>query len=224
MKRKLKASGAGLLLAAIAISALAAIDAGANGEGHFVTNLTHATVEGIQPDGIHKLHFLEHGTAGEVGCDSTWHRATAISPTQTVTELIFTPEYGKCYTTGAGEPGSVSIHVNGCTYKFTVAKGTTNTTEQTLHLQCPPAAAIKITHPNCTITIHPQTINTGITYTKDVINELNSITLDSNAQVALTKHGLCQFLGTNAVGTIKGQIDVVAYVPKSLTQVNLWAT
>jgi len=224
MKRKLRTAGAGLL-AAVAINSLVAIDASANEGGHFVNDLTHASVVGEQGSS-HKLHFTEHGVAGEIGCNETTHIATPISETKTVTELIVTPGFGKCYTTPDGMPGSVLIDVNGCTYKFTVAKGTTDETEQTVHLQCPPNAAIKITHPNCTITIDPQTISTGITYTRkiDAPSGKHFITLDANAPVTTTRHGLCQIVGTNGAGTLKGALAVYAYVPKSSNVVNLTAT
>jgi len=120
----------------------------------------------------------------------------------------------------------VTVHVNGCTYKFTIAKGTTDTTEQTMHLQCPMGQSIKITHPNCTITIHPQTIETGITYT-NVLNQaskLHEITLDSSIKVTTTRHGFCQLLGTAGTGTLKGTANVVGWEPPGLKQVNIVVT
>jgi hypothetical protein len=207
---KLKALILGLLATAV-VSSAAAIDAAASGEGHFVTEITHAKIIGSVGE-FQKLHFSLHGIAGEVGCDDMTHTATMISASKTATELVVTPGYGKCYTTG-GEPESAFVHVNGCTYKFTVAKGTTDTTEQTLHLQCPPAAAIKITHPNCTITIHPQNVNTGITYTKGVAGTKHHIVLHLNAEVTVTRHGLCQLMGTFAQGTIKGAMYVRSWEP-----------
>ncbi len=224
MRHKLKISSLSLL-AVVAVSAVAALNAAANGEGHFVTNLTHADIDG-GVGSFHKLHYVEHGFAGEIGCKNTTYRATAISGTKTVTELIFTPAYGECFTTPDGAPGSVAIHVNGCTYKFTVAKGTTDNTEQTIHLQCPPGAALRITHPNCTITIHPQIINTGITYTKkvDPTSGKHIITLDANGQYTTTRHNLCQLFGTNGTGTLKGQLLILAYEPNSAKLVNLTAT
>jgi hypothetical protein len=224
MNRTLKVLSLGLLLA-IAASGVAVMQAAANQEGHFVTDLTHADVSGVE-DFVHRLHYVEHGSAGEIGCDETSYKATAISATKTLSELIFTPAYGKCYTTPDGETGSVAIHVNGCTVKFTVAKGTTDNTEQTFHLQCPPGAAIVLTHPNCKITFHPQTVNTGITYTTkvDPIDGKHYLTLHLNVQVTTTKHNLCQFFGTNGVGTLKGTLPVSAFVPNSGNAVNLTAT
>jgi len=224
MSLKLKVLGLSLL-ATIALSAVAVVKVAANGEGHLVSELTHTDIEGfgIAP---HRVHFVLHGFSEEVGCDTTTYRATAISANKTVSELVVTPGYGKCYTTPNGEPGSVQIHVNGCTYKFTIAKGTTDNTEQTVHLQCPMGQAIVITHPNCTITVHPQTINTGITYTK-IVNQFtgkDELTVDANAQFTLTRHGVCQFFGTNGTGTLKGSLAVVGYEPNTLKQVNITAT
>lgn len=219
MSLKLKALGLGLL-AAVAL-ALAVANASATGEGHFVTDLTHVDIKGINSE-TDPIHFLVHGVGGEVGC-ATDHRATMISASKTASELIVTPTYTNCYTTGTETV--FPIDVNACTYKLTVAKGTTGSTEQTAHVECPAGSAIEITHPNCKFRIPPQTINTGLTYTTGSEGK-HFITLDVNAQVSPTLHGLCQFISpTNGTGTIKGTMRIRAFEPgKPLNDVNLTAT
>lgn len=223
MRPSLRTAGAALLAAA-AISALVAIDAGANEEGHFVSDLTNVELHGFSGFG-HNLHFVQHGVSGEVGCDEPTYKATMKSDTKTVSEIVVTPTYKQCYTTGGGSPGSVIVDVNGCTYRFTVAKDTTDTTEQTARLECPAGAVMKITHPNCVTTVHPQNVNTGITYTK-APGPPHHITIDSDAQFTITTHGLCQFiLPTVGSGTLKGSVRVKAFDasnPKS--ELNLTAT
>jgi hypothetical protein len=223
MSLKLKALGLSLLVA-VAVSAVTAANASANEEGHFVTDLTHAALHGFSGFG-HNLHFVQHNVAGQIGCDEPTYVATMLSPSKTVSELTVTPTYKKCYTTGSGEPGSVTIDVNGCTYRFKVAKNTTSTTEQTGRLECPAGAALKITHPNCTISIHPQNINTGLTYTK-VVGPPHHITIDSDAQFTITVHGLCQFITpTVAAGTLIGSVRVKAFDPNDpKKELNLTAT
>jgi hypothetical protein len=220
MKLKLKALGVGLL-AALAVAAVAVVNASATAGGHFVTDVTHADIKGFNSEN-HPIHFIEHGVAGEVGC-TTDYKATMISATKTVSELVVTPSYDTCYTTGTQTV--FPVHINGCTYKLTVAANTTDNTEQTAHVVCPGAGALEVTHPNCILKIGSQTITTGITYTRKSEGK-HFITMDVNAQISTTLHGLCQFvLPTNKNGTIKGTIRVRAYEQgKPLNEVNLTAT
>jgi hypothetical protein len=222
MRIKLKALGLGL--AAAALSAVVATSAPATQGGHFVTDLTHVDLHAFHDFG-HGLHFLQHGTEKKVGCNETTHTSVLKSDTKTVEELTFTPKYNQCYTTGDGNPGSVTIDVNGCTYLFTVAKNTTNATEQTARLQCPSGAVLKITHPSCTVSVPPQNINTGITYTK-AVNVKNYITMDINAEFSTFVHGLCQFiLPTAGTATLIGAARVKAINPaKPLEERNIEAT
>jgi len=219
MNLELRALGLGLL-AAVAISAGLAASAGANGEGHFVTDLAHTDIEGFV-SGDHKLHFSLHGMEDEVGCNT--HYYTATPTTATTTSITVTPHYEECVTTSNGI--ATPIEANGCTYTFTVAKGTTDKTEQTAHLLCPAGQKIEILHLNCTIDIHPQTISSGITYTRKEVKGVHYITLDAAVQVTTTRHGPCQFiLPTNGVSTLSGFIVVRAFKPKTLAIVNVTAT
>jgi hypothetical protein len=209
MSPKLKALGLGLL-AGMSVSAIAVINASANGEGHFVTTgNTHTHI--IATEGTsHRSHFVSHGLEGELGCDESL--ITTTTTAETSADLSGTATYNKCYTTNGGTPGEVTVTTNGCTYTFTVAKGTTNSTEQTKHLICPAGKAIEVHHPNCTITIVPQTINTGITYTTVLENNIHAITAHLSIQIATQyQGGLCVFLGTTHTATFKGTLTVRAF-------------
>jgi hypothetical protein len=213
MRTKLTALNLSLVVV-LAIGAIAAISASANTEGHFVTSgNSSATIHGEvtkASEGPHYIAFIIHGLEGEIGCDVQTYTATTSS--ETTTSLTFTPKYEKCYTTGGGEPGSIPIHVNGCTYTFRVAKGTTDSTEQTSQMLCPAGKKIEVTHPNCTMSIHPQSINTGTTYTTKVSTSgIHELTKHINIQFGVTRHGLCQFIApTNGTCTLKGSLTLRA--------------
>lgn len=207
MSLKLKALGLSLL-AATAFGAVAVMSASATEGGHFVTTgNTHTTIE-AHVDAKTPLHLKIHGLNGEVGCATQTHHGT--NTTETFTSVTITPTYAGCTTTGTET--SVPVDVNGCTYTFTVAAGTTDTTEQTAHLLCPAGQSIKVTHPNCTVTVHPQTVNGGITYTTETnVLNIHDIKMHVNVQFSLTKHGLCQFVSpTTGTGTLVGTPTVTA--------------
>jgi hypothetical protein len=225
MSMKLRAISLGIL-AAMAISAVAVMNASANGKGHFVfsghgENLWE--VEGTEQEPAHKLELTLHGLEGGVVCDVAFYDATGKG--ETAADLTFIPTYEKCHTTGSAT--NIPIHVNGCTYTFTVAEKTGDATEQTAHLKCPVGKTLEITHPNCTVTIHEQSVTTGLTYTtRPVAPETGPhwITLDVNIQFKVTKHGICQILGTEGNGTLKGSATAKAYKHGTPTQINLTAT
>jgi hypothetical protein len=200
------------LLAALSVSAFAVVNATANSEGHFTTTgNTHTHITGTESS-EHRLHFLMHGLAGEIGCDESLFTAT--TTTETSIDLTTTAEPKKCYTTNSGQlPGSTTITMNGCTYTFRVAKGSTNSTEQTFHLICPPEKELEIHHPNCTIKLPPQTFTTGLTYTQVFEDGIHIITVDMNIQFAATEYegGICVFTGTTHTGTFGGRLTLRAF-------------
>jgi hypothetical protein len=212
MSLKLRALGLSLI-AAMALSAVAAMNASATEGGHFVsTGNSHAEVKGFVDPGpaAHGLHLLYHGLEGPIGCNVQSYTAT--TTTETTTSVTVTPAYANCFTTS--EPDSaVEITVNGCTYTFTVAPiATPNNTEHTAHLVCPTGKRIEIHHELCKVTVHPQTINGGLTYTTAGSGSTHEITLDVKVQFTITRHGLCQFISpTNGVGTLQGSATVKGF-------------
>ncbi|HEX8689023.1 MAG TPA: hypothetical protein VF729_02145 [Solirubrobacterales bacterium] len=218
MSLKLKALGLGLL-ATLAMSAVVVMNASAAAGGHFVTTgNAHAHIQGhvTHPTGgPHNLHLVNHGLEGEIGCDIQSYTAT--TTTETTTSITVTANYETCYTTVADHSDhtpDVPVTMNGCTYTFTVApipNQSHNTVEHTAHLVCPAGAKVEVHHPNCTVSIHPQTINTGLTYTTVGTGNGHEITMDVNVQFTTTRHGLCQFIApTNGAGTLRGSVTVTA--------------
>jgi hypothetical protein len=212
--------GLGLsLLTVLAASSMTVANAPANQEGHFVTDLAHAEIKGFNSE-TDPIHFIKHGIGGEVGCTTSYKGTTT---SQTVSSLVLTPTFSTCYTTGT--ENVLEVDTNLCSFRFTVAKGTTDNTEQTAHIDCPAGSVIEILHPNCIVRIPAQTITTGLTYTRKSEGK-HFITLDANVQLATTIHGLCQFVQpTNGTATLKGSIRIRAFEPnKPLNDINLTAT
>ena len=223
MSLKLKALCLGVI-AATTLSATVAVNASATAGGHLVSELTHTAIEGFE-FANHQTHFAVHGLNGSIGCRQDIYSST--SATKTITAVTIKPEYSECFTT-ADEEQKVTIDESGCTYEFTVALNTTANTEQTMHLLCPTGKKIEITHSNCTIAIHPQTVNTGFTYTPNTNPESgkHQITLDVKVQLNHTLHGLCQFVApTNGTGTVTGSVTVSGWQPEGvIKQVNITVT
>ncbi len=171
MSLKLKALGLSLI-AAMAVSAVAVMNASATAGGHFVSEVAHTVVKGTEgPGTAHRHHLTLHGFSGQVGCDEATYEATANA--LTVTSLTVTPKYNNCYTTGDPDQNAIGVTMNGCTYTFTVAPGPAATTEHTVDLLCPVGKKIEVHHPNCTATIGPQTVK-GVTYTRKITEAENT--------------------------------------------------
>jgi hypothetical protein len=220
MSLKLKVIGLGLL-AAILVSGIAVVNASANGEGHLVSEVTHTEIKGFETE-THTGAMIIHGLAGEMVCDE--NSAVATITTETVVSVTGSATVSKCHTKGSAT--DIPVHINGCTGTGTIAKGTTENTEQTGHLVCPPGKAVVITHPNCTVTIHPQTNTTGATI-KQITNPVtgkHEITGVSNVQFSVTRHGLCQFVApTLGTGTAIGSATARGFDTEG-NQVSITAT
>jgi len=226
MSTKLKALSLGLT-AVIAMCAFAVVNAVAESGGHVVSDATTAntTVVGTE-NTTHHTDLIVHTLSGEIGCSTAQYHAEFKSPT--AEDLTVTPTYAGCTTTGTET--KVPVDVNGCTYTFTVTKLTTSETEQKVHLLCPAGKKIEVTHPNCTASIDPQTVETGVTYT-DKEEEVSKgvfkkyITLDTSAKFTVTAEGLCALTGTNKTGTLLGSVTVRGFnTGVGGAQVNLTAT
>lgn len=215
MSFKLKALGLGLL-AVIVMSAFAVMNATAKTGGHFVAegqtwNLKVTETGELDPETgkTHSTHMISHGLSGEIGCTvPNYGNPSYTAATQS--ELTLAPAFAGCITTGTA---SITVTMNGCHYQFGVAPGTTDATEQTVHLICTgPTPYVQIHHGNCTIKIHPQTIENGITYTKKTAEGKHYLTVAVNLQITTTYHsGICIFTGTNHTATLKGSLTVEAF-------------
>jgi len=209
MSIKLKALGLGLL-AMVAMSAFAAMNAGATVSGHFVTGSEHTFITGIVQKGTtHDLHFVSEG-GSEIGCDSSQYTGTHKSVSKTTTELTITPAWDQCYTTPDGT--KFGVHENGCdlVFKSRAALG-----EATVNVNCASGKKIVITHPSCEISVPTQTVggqlNNGVTYTNQ--NDGTSwVTMDVKVNVAAEYHnGFCVFLGTNHTAVMEGAVTVTGF-------------
>jgi len=212
MSTKLKALGLGLL-AVMAMSAVAVMNAGASTGGHFVSTEEHTIVEGFEgaEPNPHVLHFnKEGGAAGErIGCDVDKYTGTISSATKTATEITITPSWEQCYTTGSPNT-KFDIHENKCDFLFTISK--TPTGHNTAHVVCQNAGeAFVITHPNCTITVPPQTV-TGVSYT-NITPAKHEVTLTSTVKGIESQYhgGICIFLGTTQKSEMVGSVTVKGF-------------
>ena len=223
MSLKLKALGLGLL-AMVVMSAFVVMNAAAKTGGHVVAETTNWNLKVTEgPGEAHRVHLISHGLGGQIGCTVPNYGNPSYSAA-TQSELTLAPTFGGCSTTGDSD---VTVTMNGCHYKFSVALGTVDATEQTAHLLCPgPTKFVQVHHDNCTITIHPQTVDTGITYTKitEPGETKDYITVDVNVEFDTTYHsGICIFTGTPHTGTLKGSATVEAF-NSSNEKINLTAT
>ncbi len=157
---KLKVLGLGLL-AILAMSATAVMNAGAETGGHFVSEQEHTILAGTETE---HTRLIDHHTGNVVSCPHTTPTYHGTTTSATVTEVNITPTYPTNCTDGSGH--TVHVDMNGCTYKFTIGKKVTG--DNTVHLVCPGAGPqLTITGPfgTCTVDITPnQTLSGGVAY------------------------------------------------------------
>ena len=212
MSIKLKALGLGLL-AVMAMGAFAAVNASALSNGHFVAEppTDHLIIAGTETVGTpHRLHFNEienkvgHPTTGNsITCTHASYHGTLEGAAATTTSAVrVRPEYKECSTNGE-PPHNVIVDVPpACgTNVFEFTPGGNGT----VHVNC----TITITHPNCEITVDPQTTS-GVTYTTTFENNKHKLTLHINAKTIVgTYHGgICIFLGTTHYFEMTGSVTV----------------
>jgi hypothetical protein len=172
MSLKLKALGLGFV-AALAMSAMVAVNAGATQSGHFTSEVAH-TILDIKEEGEHRVKLHAFGQPFECEASKVSYHATINSAT--VTEISgVAPTYGTTpatwvatHCTAGGQPAM--IHMNGCTYTFT-SRATPEVNHGTVHLVCPGASGPVITinsslsSHDCWVEITPnQTPTGGVTY------------------------------------------------------------
>jgi hypothetical protein len=203
MSIKLKVLGLGVL-AIMAVSAFAAMNATAETGGHFVSDSpTGSTAITGREDATDFTELTVPGLTGIV-CTTATYEGTAAA--NTVTELTITPHYSNCHTTGSAT--AVTVHVNGCDYQFTIGKK--STADNTVDIVCPAGKQIEVTHEGCTIKIPPangikgvayQTITTGGKHAITLGVTLSGFTMNFEA-------GFCVLLGTSHTATISGSVIV----------------
>jgi hypothetical protein len=216
MSMKLKVLGLGLL-AVLATSAFAVVNASATTSGHFVSHAKehHLVLEGTETfPGEHNLVFqrtVNGAASGEpIRCTHVAYHGTLEGTAATTTQSVaLRPDYTSTGTptcsTGGVAPHNVEIHVpTACgTNVFVFTSGNPGT----VHDEC----EITVTHPNCTIRMPKQTLN-GVTYKAIKVNNADALTAEVNVQ-GITGHfegGACIFLGTTQIFHMKGSVRVWA--------------
>lgn len=107
--------------------------------------------------------------AGSATCENASYVGSMNN--KTTSEATLTPTYTGCTSTFGT---SVTFDPNGCQFKFT-----TGGTKELIHIVCPTGSVMEWTAPGCTITVPPQTIENGITWTnsspkKDITANISS--------------------------------------------------
>lgn len=204
MSMKLKALGLAVL-AVTAVGAFAVVNASAKIAGHFTTTTHHTIIKGTENGPNHDLRFIgEDGSF--ITCTHASYEGAIPSPTTTTQSVEVTPTYKECSTSGTA-PHNISVHHNGCKYRFDSAA---NAKHATVWVVCPAGSKIKITHPNCEISVPAQQLS-GVTYTAETRpSNKKGITIDVTvAGISAQYHnGLCVFLGTNHTFTMEGSATV----------------
>jgi hypothetical protein len=205
MSLKLKVLGLGLL-AMMAASAFAVVNASATSTGHFTAEPTehHVIVKGTEAAGSsHQLKFYaiennaEHKTTepnNPIECTHASYSGTLSGAAATTTSSVqVTPTYTQCRT-ASHEAGTHPVSVApvaGCGNNvFDFTSGGSGT----VHVNC----TVVIKHPQCEITVPPQTVS-GVTYTAITDGGKAALTMNVNVKTieGLYHGGICIFLGTS---------------------------
>jgi hypothetical protein len=205
------------LLALAATSALAATNASGEPSGHFYHHAvgSSAAITAHSAEGTaHQLQFtrLKPGTheaasANPISCKTSQY--TSHVTARTVTSIQLYPKYTECTTVNDGT--SMTLNPNHCSHTF-LSQGIRE--HGTVIVTCPEGKVIEVAHPNCGITVPPQTtastLTEGISYTN-----LANGTITANVTVnTITAHfhtGICVFLGTNQKFEMKGSVTVEGF-------------
>lgn len=218
MNGKLKALGLGML-AAWAITALAAMNASASVSGHFTHDALggHAVIKGAE-GGEHRVKFEVDGKTFECNVASSEGTVSA----GTVTTIAVTPAYANCQTPGESA-NSILIDTNGCHFVY----HSRSSGHATFSLECPSGAELVVTHPNCKVDAPAQTASGGVIYGTAVSNPGNKHELTLATTLTLTAQyegGICIFLGTGQHQLSMTGSSTLAAFSTSGEQVNLTAT
>lgn len=212
MSIKLKALGLGLV-AAMAMGALAVVNASATVGGHFESEVEHTIIKGVENGFPHDLEF--QGPSGEpLTCTIAEYNGTIVPKTvQTVQVSAF---YDEC-STGGEPPHEAVVHMNECTYTISSYNAAT-TKHGTVAIDCPTGKNIVITHQGCEITVPAQkpgegTITGGVTFATEGSGKTHSLTMNVTLHeiTAFYHNGLCLFLGTNKKFSMNGAVTVKGF-------------
>lgn len=186
-------------LAAISMSALAAINASATVSGHFVSESLNGHTMVNQVSSFPSSHGfvikIDEGTP--ITCQEFSAFGTATS--NTVTQVEGTTQAKGCRTEGSET--DILVHPHEC-------KGQASSNSSgavTGAMVCPAGKSLTFTHPNCTIGAPPQGNITGLTPTTILKDGKHAITVDVNVKYTVHyEQGICVFLGTKHTASIIG--------------------
>jgi hypothetical protein len=208
------------LIAALAVGAMAVVNATAETGGHFVSATAGTTTIVGSEGGSHVLHFTSEGGAEAsrwVGCDEDSYTGTVSGGT--AASITITPSWNKCYTTGNPE-AKIDIDERACHFLFKVGKAPTG--HNTVDVICPiGVAGFLITHQNCGIVVPPQTVN-GVSYANQGSPHQVTLTSTVNGITAHYHSGVCIFLGTVHQWEMNGSVTVKGF--SGPNQVSITAT
>ncbi|HWL49356.1 MAG TPA: hypothetical protein VNT92_05720 [Acidimicrobiia bacterium] len=174
MIRNLKALG----LAVVAVFAMSALTASAAmaGTTSFHSNADHTTITGEQ-EGTNTFSV----NAGTIHCSTATFSGT--SSATTTQEITIAPSYSGCKITAITlETVEATVDMNGCHYLLT--------SSGQVHVTCP-SAPIRVTSPICTVTVHPQTVN-SVDYTNTGSGTTTATTVESTASsIKYTQSAIC---------------------------------
>jgi hypothetical protein len=219
MSIKLKILGLGVL-AVMATSAFAAVNASALSNGHFTAEPTehHLILKGTEATpGNHNLSFYRLNSDGTtasgspIKCTHAAYEGTLPLEGKPGTEATTTqavqvrPTYKEC-STGAEPPHNIPIDIStGCKNNvFEFKSGGTGT----VNVNCD----ITITHPSCHISILASENKnlSGVTYTTTTESNKHALTMNVNVNgiKGTFVSGICVFLGTKHTFEMIGSVTV----------------
>jgi hypothetical protein len=199
MSGKLKALGLGLV-AAMAVCAVAVVNAPAQVNGHFSSDVEHTLFVGTENATHNTQLSVDGGTA--IRCHKTTYTFTGQA--KLLVGVRLAPKYEECTT--VGQEAKFTFTTNGCLYTL---KPNTGFPHGTFFIECPGGKPMEIHHPNCTIVIPEKTLLTGVTYTT-VVEVKHALTVDVTVKnIPVHYHGgACTFLGTNHTGSLTGSFTL----------------
>jgi hypothetical protein len=199
MIRSVKALGLGLL-AALAVSAVAAPAASAN-PPKFHSEFAGIFLTGAQTGIVANTLTTD---LGEMKCNVVKFSGT--QGPMTTTTMTLKPTYEEC--TIAAENAVVTL--NGCRYTFHLEEQT-EPIEARMGIECPAGEELEIDTPECTITIPAQEPRKTVTFTNEGAGTTRSVVADLNVSgIHYVEHGAgcASQKQTTENGTYTGVITV----------------
>lgn len=153
MNGKLKALGLALM-AAFAMSAVAASTAGASEQAEFTADDYPAVMTGTEKGGP-EANFFETTPGTALHCDNSTYEGTLEEES---TEITVTPHYTSCEATTPVGNFNATIDLNTCNYLFTAGTKVQHGSTGEAHVKCPDGNSITITVATCTVHVPEQTV------------------------------------------------------------------